>query len=417
MTETNFLKTKVVFALCATFMLLPNLALSDDAPIRFTSGGIKLYDDKETSVSLDSETVEIELGRRTHTIDATFEFFNHGETITLMVGFPKWGCGDIRDFTGVEDFISLETWVNGEKLSFKEVRDEVTASYSLVPHPQEKDIIREIYYELNSVLEKYWKLKDSLGVISIVQTKWYIKEVTFKGYEKTTTRVRYTDWYNIESWPCTGTYLNYIYGTGKSWKGNIGKARFIVKDSLNFGVFWFPVDFVEGPGNWYPVSSGERMWSSENVRNKICHKIHNCISKNLSTKVEYVLKDFEPQEEEVFRVTIIDNPIDYLGCIAFDSVYFASKTLPFMEYLEKAYIPYEVLESLTLSQLRILRNAYFALHGRIFKSPELDSYFRKNEWYKPREDFKETDLTEIERKNVEKILEYEKRIKEKMKSN
>lgn len=42
-------------------------------------------------------------------------------------------------------------------------------------------------------------------------------------------------------------------------------------------------------------------------------------------------------------------------------------------------------------------------------------FFRKRYWYKPREDFKETDLTEIQRENVKKISEYEEKLKEVLK--
>ena len=65
---------------------------------------------------MESETVEIELHKKTYTIDATFEFFNYGETATAQVGFPKSGYGYTPDFKGVDNLNTFETWVNGDKV-------------------------------------------------------------------------------------------------------------------------------------------------------------------------------------------------------------------------------------------------------------------------------------------------------------
>lgn len=148
------------FVCCILLSFLSIPALGDDSPLKLASGGVKLYDDKETNVSLDSQTVKIELGRTTFTIDATLEFLNHGETVTLIVGFPKYGFGWVsEDFKGVENFVRFETWVSGEQSDFREVQGEFK--------------------------------KEDVGGGWLEETRWYIKEVVFKGHEKTTTRVEY----------------------------------------------------------------------------------------------------------------------------------------------------------------------------------------------------------------------------------
>lgn len=60
--------------------------------------------------------------------------------------------------------------------------------------------------------------------------------------------------------------------------------------------------------------------------------------------------------------------------------------------------------------VKALRNEMFARHGRIFNTPEMKQIFETAPWYKPRKDFKESDLNEIEKKNVEFIFEYEKKM-------
>ena len=60
--------------------------------------------------------------------------------------------------------------------------------------------------------------------------------------------------------------------------------------------------------------------------------------------------------------------------------------------------------------VKALRNEIYARHGRIFTTPEMKRIFEAAPWYKPRGDFKESDLNEIEKKNVELIIEYEKKM-------
>ena len=79
---------------------------------------------------------------------------------------------------------------------------------------------------------------------------------------------------------------------------------------------------------------------------------------------------------------------------------------------------YEILQNNGLRKLnfdsvirlnaRILRNEIYARHGKIFTTPELMHMFESAQWYKPRRDFKETELNVIEKRNISFIDEYEK---------
>ena len=50
--------------------------------------------------------------------------------------------------------------------------------------------------------------------------------------------------------------------------------------------------------------------------------------------------------------------------------------------------------------LRMLRNTIYARHGRIFDAPDLQRYFSTRSWYRPRDDYKEADLTANDRANI-----------------
>jgi hypothetical protein len=66
------------------------------------------------------------------------------------------------------------------------------------------------------------------------------------------------------------------------------------------------------------------------------------------------------------------------------------------------------LSILSKSDLRILRNTIFAVHGLIFKSTDLNEHFRKFLWYKPKYNDVNDQLTQYDKYNIEQIQEFEK---------
>ncbi|OGP59180.1 MAG: hypothetical protein A2V67_07745 [Deltaproteobacteria bacterium RBG_13_61_14] len=70
-----------------------------------------------------------------------------------------------------------------------------------------------------------------------------------------------------------------------------------------------------------------------------------------------------------------------------------------------------MMGELSPHQLRIFRNAFYARHGKIFKSKDLNEFFKKYECYQPDPNFDESRLNEIEKANIEKISGYEKELK------
>ncbi len=82
------------------------------------------------------------------------------------------------------------------------------------------------------------------------------------------------------------------------------------------------------------------------------------------------------------------------------------------DYLRWRYVsepvPKAVLDSMTADMLRVFRNTFFAGHGRVFKDRTLDGFFRGFSWYKPRAEFRESDLNPIEKGNVAKAEAAEK---------
>lgn len=68
------------------------------------------------------------------------------------------------------------------------------------------------------------------------------------------------------------------------------------------------------------------------------------------------------------------------------------------------------VSGLSKEELRLARNEIFARHGRKFDDAQLQSYFESKSWYNGTidpDDFSESMLSEIEKKNIELIKKYE----------
>lgn len=59
------------------------------------------------------------------------------------------------------------------------------------------------------------------------------------------------------------------------------------------------------------------------------------------------------------------------------------------------------LEGLSPTNLRVLRNTIFARHGRGFNSTNLQRYFDEKTWYQYNPNYSDTDLTYIDRENID----------------
>lgn len=85
-----------------------------------------------------------------------------------------------------------------------------------------------------------------------------------------------------------------------------------------------------------------------------------------------------------------------------------------MEFFENKTISPQMLQGLSLHELRLLRNEIYARHGRMFRADWLQQYFYMQPWYVPQENFKDEELSGNDKLNVETIVRYENRIHEEL---
>jgi hypothetical protein len=74
----------------------------------------------------------------------------------------------------------------------------------------------------------------------------------------------------------------------------------------------------------------------------------------------------------------------------------------------------DFLQGLSLHELRLIRNEIYALRGRQFRTFWIQDYFYGQSWYKPLEDFREPELSDIEKKNIATIVAFENRLHEEL---
>ncbi|HEX8845516.1 MAG TPA: YARHG domain-containing protein [Pyrinomonadaceae bacterium] len=86
-----------------------------------------------------------------------------------------------------------------------------------------------------------------------------------------------------------------------------------------------------------------------------------------------------------------------------------------MEFFQDTLLTEEMLKGVNLHELRLMRNEFYARHGRTFNAIWLQQHFGFQPWYRPVEEGeKPTELSEIEKQNVETIVSVEKRLREEL---
>src|SRR5690349_10814664 len=70
-------------------------------------------------------------------------------------------------------------------------------------------------------------------------------------------------------------------------------------------------------------------------------------------------------------------------------------------------IPAKGLDKLDLDTLGFIRGIIFGKHGRIFKSSLIQEYLDDTDWYKRKKTFKNSELNDVERRNLDIVREEE----------
>ena len=108
------------------------------------------------------------------------------------------------------------------------------------------------------------------------------------------------------------------------------------------------------------------------------------------------------EQRYILDETVTDNQLKNAYC---PEDYFAYNGLKFSKLDSK--LTEDDLKDLDKTQLRLMRNAVYARHGRTFKSVDLQSLWECYTWYKKNPAYTDDLLTETDRHNIELIKRFE----------
>ena len=333
---------------CAVLLSLS--ASADDSYIAILGGSAQYFGEHQTIQMLE-EYVKLSVSSKTYTVNARFVFYNNGVSTTVAVGFPAMLTGRSDPW---QDFDSFKTWVNGNAVAFTDF-----------PPDHAKHIV---YDEVlgNPVGENYYKMK----------------QVTFPAFSTTTTSVEYVA--QLGGRAPNIKWAEYIFGTGRTWHGPIGKA--IIE-----------IDFDEDS----IISSYDHadFFLVDNAASKIIHRA--------TGQIVFELDNFKPAN----KTDGIQIDFTYLGDFVLDcptpGAVCDRSQLQFSDDFRKSD-----LRKLSLAQLKLIRNEIYAVHGLKFKAPYLRSAFSGMPWYVPTKEQKDITLSEEEMAEVKHLAALEDSIKE-----
>jgi len=352
-----------VFFILFMSILISNTCYSDDAYSEGISGNASPMIEHPT-IRMVGESVKIKYEQYKIFVDANFTFYNEGISTTVLVGFP-----DTEPFSPSDD-------PRREKREWNTLEDFHT-------YVENKEVnYEDKYYDIPVIRHEREYTK---------REKWKIKNVYFPSNSFVHTRVIYKGGPSYSN-SIGGSHYSYMIGTGRSWSGEIGKSTFtFVFTDAKF------ISILRGPFFYYKKDKGDERETEYDLKYKF--------ERTRKNEITWYVESFEPPETLVFRF------YDHSRFQPWEDINSESKDV--IKISEKL-IENSVIEKLCLFQLKILRNEIYAKHGKLFNDDNLNSYFYKDSdgiiRHKINNNFKESDLNAIERKNIQKIVAYEQKL-------
>lgn len=236
------------FQLCclSVFMVLISTLESkaNDGFVDVIHGGVMLKNGKNATVQMDSEYVEIRLYKKYYTVTATFWLRNSGNARTVQIGFPhtyqdyrleeldsnlfiSTAEKSLSDSVYVFDF---KTFMNDSLVANKSYREN---NLKLILRNEQAGKI--LTFTSLTKAQHWWntkgkfysdKQRNAFYVLKEAEwLYWFVKKVNFQENQIIKTTVKFKAKY-IDPFYVGINQGTYIFGSGKSWKGNIQKSVF-----------------------------------------------------------------------------------------------------------------------------------------------------------------------------------------------
>ena len=156
--------------------------------------------------------------------------------------------------------------------------------------------------------------------------------------------------------------------------------------------------YFYGPNMYYETETGEGIYAIGTHQGYAYEKVIRLNGNTVSSESDGVLIDWSEYEN--------DNPIYQNKLVN----YYDEQILP---ESDDRYLTEEEIQYLDDIGLELAKNEIYARHGRIFVTPYIDKYFRKQSWYSPSvspEEFSDSVFNVYEAANIALIVDEEEKI-------
>lgn len=236
--------------ICLIFLLeVTVLLFANDSWVSGAGGSCSIMLSGDTNVQMVSESIRITLYDDYYSMDISFLFYNHGDDVELNVGFPEYSYGT-QAITELRNFRCFHNGV-------------------LVPFSEKPEKYKENY----------------------VTKSWYIRKIFFNKTNYTMTRVKYDASYSRNGF---FEEIQYLYGTGGSWKGLIENISITIENKSNYWI----LDSKFRTGEWNTKTN--KMENAVDVK-----YVFESISENV---VGIYTTNVEPYVADSFALTISNIP-------------------------------------------------------------------------------------------------------------
>jgi hypothetical protein len=309
---------------------------------------VEIINNENTNITMLEEEIIITLYNRYYEVDVSFDFYNDGDDEDVLLGFPVWTVTydnpEEIEWAKIENF---QSFINGE------------------------------------LVTEYDTIKESTKDLQLYTTTWFVREVTFPENSHTYSRVTYRAPYNSLGFK---SGAGYIYGTGRNWKGSIGKmtVKIVHEDDT----------LIEEVSFGRNRAFDELIWEASGI-------------------YRFIFNDIDPDEGERIEILVRHRSIFhvYQGQfgLSWDGEWIWNRRL-----LEE----FSNTNLYTRNQLKLFISFFYAMHGYDFENQLLKNYFQnmppswynENLNYKADPNFSENNFNGFERKNIDYLSSLERSI-------
>ena len=244
---------KKVFLLFLTLFLTFSI-FANDTFFSLVGGNIIPSQEGEIAIEMQQEVIYITFNPEYYEVSVEFDFFNLGETITLLVGFPYFEVG-IDGHGLIYDF---KCWTNNKETNFSD-----------------------------KPIDTSWKQNRELNKDKLKNA--YTRKITFEKNSVTKTKISYKSDYGSSS---SSLVASYLYGTGSSWKNPIQKITLILENNVPYA---YPSLLIMNKKDSYEDISTQFSRISDNKFQTTFYNIEPSYTDTFTFNLTNILNDTGPK--------------------------------------------------------------------------------------------------------------------------